>query len=113
MYYIKYSNGSETNAFVETIVRTELLSKEEKAGGFEVESIPAPEIPEGYHAVLRANPSKKTVFYDFFKEAVSPEHRVTIVETENSLLKQENAELKNAQKLMQNALDELIFGGGF
>ncbi|MEC0089318.1 hypothetical protein [Paenibacillus macquariensis] len=69
----------------------------------EVETLPNPENKPGKNAELHINPTTKELFYEYVDVPLSH------IE---AMLKKENEDLRAQQKLMQDALDELLLGGG-
>jgi hypothetical protein len=67
--------------------------------GVLLESIPVPEHREGFSSVMKYDPTTKTVFFDY-------EVEVKPISNEEEL-----QQIKQKQELMQQAIDELIFGG--
>jgi hypothetical protein len=68
-----------------------------RLGGYYVDDVPPPE-DNGMNYQLMYNPDAKTVFYEYTAPAPNPEDKIQQIEAR--------------QALMQQALDELILGGG-
>lgn len=75
----------------------DLLSEEEKGEGILLESLPNPQTPPDKMPVLYYDNETNTLSYDYIDRPLTPEDE----------LKQ----IKEKQALMQQAIDELIFGG--
>jgi hypothetical protein len=65
--------------------------------GFLLESVPISEEKKGFFSIMKYNPSTKTVFFEYEANPISE--------------KEEIQQIKEQQVLMQQAIDDLIFGG--
>jgi hypothetical protein len=97
MYYVFHDGDENTEmANVTTVVLAELLDLSERRGGFEVEGVPQPTMPDNYNAILKANPKEKTIYYEYSQNtSLTQGQRMLILETENGSLKTQNKSLEN------------------
>lgn len=103
MIFLKIDNETQQVTFVhlapfDALVGLGKSSDELKNEGLLVESLPKPVHIEGKTAVLKVDPQSHELYFDYVDTHVE----------ENELEK-----IKQKQDLMQQAIDELIFGGAF
>lgn len=89
---------------IQTIVNEDLVPEERKNEGFLIEGLPVVNTPAGKADQLYVDVANKELKVRFIDRKLTTEEEMI-------QLKEENKTLKANQEVMQQALDELIFGG--
>jgi hypothetical protein len=104
--YVTYERITDEKAIVRQYINLDYVEKPVGVEGFEIAEIPQPPIPPiGKEVQTFVNPITKDFFYEYTDRPLKPEEKI-------QLLEQENEELKARIEVMQQALDELLLGGG-